>query len=135
LVFENEGVLNPAAIGGNNCIHIFYRAVSKGNNSSIGYCKLKDPLSLRSVFHQICSPAQNPRLLDARPNGFIRAGSRAGNCITRNCKVDPAGQSSNFLITDLNSILDCHAGLDPASTEMLKEDFRIKLAYRQAGPE
>ncbi len=46
LGFENEGVLNPAAIGGNNCIHIFYRAVSKGNYSSIGYCKLKDPLTI-----------------------------------------------------------------------------------------
>jgi predicted GH43/DUF377 family glycosyl hydrolase len=46
LGFENEGVLNPAVIAGDNCIHIFYRAVSKGNYSSIGYCKLKDPLSI-----------------------------------------------------------------------------------------
>jgi beta-1,2-mannobiose phosphorylase / 1,2-beta-oligomannan phosphorylase len=46
LGFENEGVLNPAAIYSNGGIHIFYRAVSKGNYSSIGYCKLKDPLSI-----------------------------------------------------------------------------------------
>lgn len=46
LGFENEGVLNPAAIVGENCIHMFYRAVSKGNYSSIGYCKLKDPLTV-----------------------------------------------------------------------------------------
>jgi predicted GH43/DUF377 family glycosyl hydrolase len=50
LGFENEGVLNPAAIGGNNCIHLFYRAVSKGNYSSIGYCKLKTPLSIEKRF-------------------------------------------------------------------------------------
>ena len=44
LGFENEGVLNPAVISGEDCIHLFYRAVSKGNYSSIGYCKLKSPL-------------------------------------------------------------------------------------------
>lgn len=44
LGFENEGVLNPAVIRGEDCIHLFYRAVSKGNYSSIGYCKLKSPL-------------------------------------------------------------------------------------------
>lgn len=45
-VFENEGVLNPAVIRGENCIHLFYRAVSQGNFSSIGYCQLKDPLTI-----------------------------------------------------------------------------------------
>ncbi|HEY6062578.1 MAG TPA: hypothetical protein VIV35_03155, partial [Chitinophagaceae bacterium] len=44
LGFENEGVLNPAVISGEGCIHLFYRAVSKGNYSSIGYCKLKSPM-------------------------------------------------------------------------------------------
>jgi predicted GH43/DUF377 family glycosyl hydrolase len=44
LGFENEGVLNPAAIREGNDIHLFYRAVSKGNYSSIGYCKLSSPL-------------------------------------------------------------------------------------------
>lgn len=37
LGFECEGVLNPAVIYYNNEIHLFYRAVSKGNYSSIGY--------------------------------------------------------------------------------------------------
>ncbi len=40
LGFENEGVLNPAVIRIDDDIHLFYRAVSKGNFSSIGYCKL-----------------------------------------------------------------------------------------------
>ena len=39
LGFENEGVLNPAVIREGDSIHLFYRAVSRGNYSSIGYCK------------------------------------------------------------------------------------------------
>jgi predicted GH43/DUF377 family glycosyl hydrolase len=46
LGFENEGVLNPALIQEDGTIHLFYRAVSKGNYSSIGYCKLKDPFTI-----------------------------------------------------------------------------------------
>ena len=46
LEFENEGVLNPAAIREGNYVHLLYRAVSKGNHSSIGYCKLEGPLSV-----------------------------------------------------------------------------------------
>jgi predicted GH43/DUF377 family glycosyl hydrolase len=48
LVFENEGVLNPAAIKEGEYVHLFYRAVSMGNYSSIGYCKLKGPLAVES---------------------------------------------------------------------------------------
>jgi len=44
--FENEGVLNPAAIREGDFVHLFYRAVSQGNYSSIGYCKLKGPLEI-----------------------------------------------------------------------------------------
>lgn len=47
LPFENEGVLNPAAIREGEFVHLFYRAVSTGNHSSIGYCKLKGPLLVR----------------------------------------------------------------------------------------
>jgi predicted GH43/DUF377 family glycosyl hydrolase len=46
LGFENEGVLNPAVINENGVVHLFYRAVSKGNYSSIGYCKLKGHLAI-----------------------------------------------------------------------------------------
>jgi beta-1,2-mannobiose phosphorylase / 1,2-beta-oligomannan phosphorylase len=46
LEFENEGVLNPAAIREGENIHLFYRAVRKGNFSSIGYCKLDGPLKV-----------------------------------------------------------------------------------------
>lgn len=44
LGFECDGVLNPAVISDGNEIHMFYRAVGKGNYSSIGYCKLSTPL-------------------------------------------------------------------------------------------
>lgn len=44
--FEDEGVLNPAILQDGNTVHMFYRAVRKGNFSSIGYCKLNGPLDV-----------------------------------------------------------------------------------------
>jgi len=46
LEFENDGVLNPAVIREGDNVHIFYRAVRKGNYSSIGYCRLDGPLNI-----------------------------------------------------------------------------------------
>jgi beta-1,2-mannobiose phosphorylase / 1,2-beta-oligomannan phosphorylase len=46
LEFENEGVLNPAVIRVGDSVHVFYRAVRKGNHSSIGYCRLDGPLTV-----------------------------------------------------------------------------------------
>jgi len=46
LEFENEGVLNPATIRAGNQVLFYYRAVQKGNHSSIGFCKLSDPLTI-----------------------------------------------------------------------------------------
>jgi predicted GH43/DUF377 family glycosyl hydrolase len=46
LKFENEGVLNPAVMREGDSVHLFYRAVQKGNYSTIGYCKLDGPLSV-----------------------------------------------------------------------------------------
>jgi predicted GH43/DUF377 family glycosyl hydrolase len=45
-VFECDGVLNPAVIKHDGVIHMFYRAVNKGNYSTIGYCTLKHPLEI-----------------------------------------------------------------------------------------
>lgn len=50
LGFENEGVLNPAVIQANGAIHVFYRALRKGNYSSIGYCRLSDPLTIEKRY-------------------------------------------------------------------------------------
>lgn len=46
LEFEEEGVLNPAVIRIGDSVHIFYRAVRKGNYSTIGYCRLDGPLNV-----------------------------------------------------------------------------------------
>jgi beta-1,2-mannobiose phosphorylase / 1,2-beta-oligomannan phosphorylase len=47
LAFEAEGVLNPAVIKVGNEIHMFYRAVGKGNHSTIGYCLMSDPMTVK----------------------------------------------------------------------------------------
>lgn len=47
LGFENDGAFNPAAIEENGRLHLFYRAVRKGNYSSIGYAELKDPITVK----------------------------------------------------------------------------------------
>jgi predicted GH43/DUF377 family glycosyl hydrolase len=57
LLFENEGVLNPAAIRIGDNVHLFYRAVSKGNFSTIGYCLLVGPLL---VSHRLNLPLIKP---------------------------------------------------------------------------
>ena len=46
LIFENAGVLNPAVICEGDDVHLFYRAVRKGNYSTIGYCRLEGPLNV-----------------------------------------------------------------------------------------
>ena len=46
LEFENEGVLNPAAMQEGESVHLFYRSVQKGNFSTIGYCRLDGPLTV-----------------------------------------------------------------------------------------
>jgi predicted GH43/DUF377 family glycosyl hydrolase len=43
LDFENDGVLNPAIMQEGNTVHVFYRAVRRGNYSTIGYAKLEGP--------------------------------------------------------------------------------------------
>lgn len=58
LGFEREGVLNPAVISYNNSIHVFYRAVGKGNYSSIGYCRLNSPMQ---IVEQFDSPVLFPQ--------------------------------------------------------------------------
>ncbi len=57
LDFENESVLNPAAIRIGDSVHMFYRAVKKGNYSSIGYCRLDGPLTVAERWEKpILSP-------------------------------------------------------------------------------
>lgn len=46
LSFENDSVLNPGIMQEGNTLHMLYRAVRKGNYSTIGYCKLEGPLTV-----------------------------------------------------------------------------------------
>jgi predicted GH43/DUF377 family glycosyl hydrolase len=46
--FESEGVLNPGVIKTDGTIHMFYRAVTKDNYSTIGYCSLSSPLEVKT---------------------------------------------------------------------------------------
>jgi predicted GH43/DUF377 family glycosyl hydrolase len=55
--FENQAVLNPAVINEGNSIHLFYRAVRKGNHSSIGYCKLNTHMN---VIERLDEPLLSP---------------------------------------------------------------------------
>lgn len=59
--FENEGVLNPAVIEEDGVIHMFYRAVRRGNHSTIGYCRLSDPTTVSERFDQPVLVPDNDR--------------------------------------------------------------------------
>ena len=52
LGFENEGVLNPAVYQEGDTVHLYYRAVRKGNHSTIGYCRLNGPLTVVERWHK-----------------------------------------------------------------------------------
>lgn len=57
LYFENEGVFNPASVQDENGIHLYYRAVSEGNYSTVGYARLSDPTTLAERWdHPIYTP-------------------------------------------------------------------------------
>ena len=80
LDFENEGVLNPAAIKDGDYVHLLYRAVSKGNHSSIGYCKLKGPLTviernkvalLNPEFDYECHGVEDPRIVKIEDTYYL----------------------------------------------------------------
>ena len=80
LEFENEGVLNPAAIRDGEFVHLLYRAVRKGNHSSIGYCKLKGPLFIehRDVkpllspeFDYECHGIEDPRIVKIEDTYYL----------------------------------------------------------------
>jgi predicted GH43/DUF377 family glycosyl hydrolase len=44
--FENYGVFNPACIESDGKMHLLYRAATKSNYSTIGYCRLQTPTQI-----------------------------------------------------------------------------------------
>lgn len=80
LGFENEAVLNPAAIRVDEQVYLYYRAVSKGNYSTIGFCKFNGPKSLvfRSdtpvLFPQVeyeCHGIEDPRIVKIEDTYYL----------------------------------------------------------------
>lgn len=78
--FENEGVMNPATIVEGKSVHLFYRAVKKGNHSTIGYCRLEGPLKVmeRSSFPIIipefdyeCQGVEDPRIVKIEDTYYL----------------------------------------------------------------
>jgi len=56
LNFEAKGVLNPACIKVDNIVHMFYRAISKDDISSIGYCQLKNNKVIKRLDKPVLFP-------------------------------------------------------------------------------
>ena len=55
--FEDESVLNPAVIKTGDSIAMFYRAVRTKNYSTLGYCELSSPLTIKKRWNKpILSP-------------------------------------------------------------------------------
>ncbi|HRB73072.1 MAG TPA: pesticidal protein Cry7Aa [Flavobacterium sp.] len=80
LDFESGGVLNPAVIKEGNRVHLFYRAVSKGNFSSIGYCELEGPVLVKerhtsavlsSEYSYESKGLEDPRLVKIEDTYFL----------------------------------------------------------------
>ncbi len=71
LAFENKGVLNPTCIEKDGLTHMFYRAVSLDNFSSIGYCQIHKNQVLMRAQQPIIIPefdyeshgAEDPRIV------------------------------------------------------------------------
>lgn len=56
LEFEKKGVLNPACVQGDGVIHMFYRAISDKDVSSIGYCQLQNNKVVKRLGKPILFP-------------------------------------------------------------------------------
>lgn len=56
LPFEDQAVFNPGCIAKDGLVHMFYRAVSAENISSIGYCQLKDNQVVKRLTRPLLFP-------------------------------------------------------------------------------
>jgi len=78
--FENEGVLNPGCItDAEGKTHLLYRAVKKGNYSSIGYCQIDgdkilsrmDHPLLKSEFSYESHGMEDPRIIKIEDEYYL----------------------------------------------------------------
>lgn len=72
LSFENDSVLNPGIMQEGTILHMLYRAVRKGNYSTIGYCKLDGPMKVVERYDtpllipfsdDACKGVEDPRIV------------------------------------------------------------------------
>ncbi len=56
LSFENKAVFNPACIEADGITHMFYRAVSRQDVSSIGYCQLQNNQVVNKLTRPVLAP-------------------------------------------------------------------------------
>ena len=56
LRFESKAVFNPACIEVDGNVHLFYRAMGKGNISSIGSCRLEGSKVIERLDHPVLFP-------------------------------------------------------------------------------
>lgn len=86
--FENDSVLNPAAIAHGNTVHLFYRAVRTHNQSSIGYCRLEGALKvverntkplLAPLFDYECHGMEDPRIVQIEGRYYLTYTAYDGN--------------------------------------------------------
>ncbi len=54
--FENEATFNPCVVKVDGVVHMFYRAVRRGNFSTVGYCQLVDNKIIRRFKEPILVP-------------------------------------------------------------------------------
>ena len=72
LAFENDSVLNPGVYQDGNSLYMLYRAVKKGNYSTVGYCKFDGPLTITERYDtpiiipntiEECKGVEDPRIV------------------------------------------------------------------------
>jgi predicted GH43/DUF377 family glycosyl hydrolase len=56
LPFENKAVLNPATIEVDGITHMFYRAVSRQDISTVGYCQLRNNKVINHLTQPVLAP-------------------------------------------------------------------------------
>ena len=143
LYFENEGVFNPASVQDEQGIHLYYRAVSEGNYSTIGYARLSDPTTVAERWdHPIYTPrhlsekhgVEDPRIavIDGTYyltytafDGFNALGALATS-------TDGLQFKREGIITPNISLLDMERYLEDAGHELNKKYYtHIEMLHKR----
>lgn len=131
--FENQAVLNPSCVQKGNKIHLFYRAVRKGNYSSIGYCLLEGPLKVVKrkkkplLFPELSFEShgiEDPRIVKLNNTYYLFYAAYDG----KNCVVAYA-TSKNLFNWKKKGIISATVSYDEVGDILRKYAFRLKEKY------